>query len=219
LVCHFFFGMAFRGAILGASEEPSAAGLRGRLLWHEDGERAVVASIPEAAGRTLVSDKLHSLRTAHKKVSSESEVACMDCNLLRKQVRDERDRRHSLPSEVVCLADRLKSARRKNVRLEDANEKLAAKQPAALSWHDHHCFLCCCKREFGRVMVLRDWPLSKLLATRCQQQRDDHRKWEADRNFGMLQEPQQSNSTFLVASRRRFFASVSCKPSGLCPTK
>jgi hypothetical protein len=62
----------------------------------------------------------------------------MDRNLLREQVRDERGRGHSLSSKVVCLADRLKSARRKAVRLEEANEKLAAKQLAALSWHDHH---------------------------------------------------------------------------------
>jgi chromosome segregation ATPase len=92
-----------------------------------------VASIPEAAGRALLSDKLHSLRTALKRVSSESEAACMERNLLRKQVRDERDRRCSLSSKVVCLTDQLKSARGTVVRLEEANEKLAAKQPAALS--------------------------------------------------------------------------------------
>jgi hypothetical protein len=84
--------------------------------------------LADAAGRALVSNKLHSLCTALKKVSPEPEAACMERNLLRKQVRDERDRGHTLPSEVVCLVDRLKSARRKTVRLEEANEKLVAKQ-------------------------------------------------------------------------------------------
>jgi hypothetical protein len=157
--------MDFHGATPGASEESSAAEVCGHLLWHEDGERTVVASIPGAAGRALMSDKkLHSLCTALKKVSSEPGAACMDRNLLCEQVRDERDRGHSLSSEVVCLTDLLKSARRKVVRLEEASEKLVAKQPAALPWRDHHCFLCHHKREFGRAIVPREWPLNKPLA-------------------------------------------------------
>jgi uncharacterized protein YlxW (UPF0749 family) len=96
------------------------------LLWHKEDERAAVASVSDAAERAPVPGKLHALCAAWKEVSSEFKAACMECNSLCEQVRDERNRRHTLPSEVVHLANRLKSARRKNTRLEEANEKLAA---------------------------------------------------------------------------------------------
>jgi hypothetical protein len=83
------------------------------LLWHEEDERTAAASIPDEAGRALVFDKLHALRTALKEVTSEFEAACMEHNLLREQVRDERDKKCTLLSKVVCLMDRLKPARRK----------------------------------------------------------------------------------------------------------
>jgi hypothetical protein len=62
-----------------------------------------------------------------------------------------------------------------------------------LSWHDHHCSSCRCKRQFGHATVPREWPLNQPLATWCQQQWDDHRKWEADRNFGVLRDPPMSD--------------------------
>jgi hypothetical protein len=78
-----------------------------------------------------------------------------ECNLLREQVRDERDRRCTLPPKVVCLTDQLKSPRRKSVRLAELNEKLTAKKPVALSWNDHCLLLHHCEREFGHTRVPR----------------------------------------------------------------
>jgi hypothetical protein len=112
--------------------------------------------------------------------------------LLRKQVLDERDRGFSLSSKVVCLTDRLEESRRKSIRLEEANEKLMAKKPVALSWGDHCLLLRHFKREFGHARMPCGWPFNRPLATRCQQQQEDHCKWEANRNFGALRDPPMS---------------------------
>jgi hypothetical protein len=56
----------------------------------------------------VVPNKLRALCSALKEVASEFEAACMERNSLREQVRDGRDRKHTLTSQVVCLTDQLK---------------------------------------------------------------------------------------------------------------